>query len=203
MKQNISLQIKNRINGYEDGNIFMTSDFSDIANITTIRKCLGRMTDSGDIKRIIDGVYEKPKFSKLLGEYLPADPEKVAYAIAKNYHWTIAPCGDIALNKLGLSTQVPVVWSYISDGPYREYEWDNVKLKYKHKTNREISFLSEKTILLVESIRTLGRERIDNEVIGIMKNCVIESEKKKILSEAKNSSEWIYTIIRKVCDSDE
>ena len=28
-----------------------------------------------------------------------------------------SPCGDIALNKLGLSTQVPVVLSYISDGP--------------------------------------------------------------------------------------
>ena len=152
MEAKIYDEIKNRIKLYKDGEIFFTTDFKDIASLATIRKCLSRQVKDGKIRRIIDGAYEKPKFSKLLGEYLPADPEKVAYAIAKNYHWTIAPCGDIALNKLGLSTQVPVVWSYISDGPYREYEWDNVKLKYKHKTNREISFLSEKTILLVESI---------------------------------------------------
>ena len=30
-----------------------------------------------------------------------------------SYHWTIAPCGNTALNLLGLSTQVTAVWSYI------------------------------------------------------------------------------------------
>ena len=94
-----------------------------------------------------DGIYEKPRYSTLLEDFLPTDPEKVAYAIARNYHWTISPSGDIALNKLGLSTQVPTVWSYISDGPYREFAWDNIRLKYKHKTNREISFLRRLCVL--------------------------------------------------------
>jgi hypothetical protein len=65
-----------------------------------------------EIRRIFDGVYEKPIYSALLQAYVPANPETVAYALARNYHWTISPCGDVALNKLGLSTQVPVVWSY-------------------------------------------------------------------------------------------
>lgn len=192
-------EIKNRINDMEVGGITMTSDFADLSSITTIRKCLGRCCEDGLIRRVIDGVYEKPKFSTLLNEYVPTNPEKVAYALAKNYHWSIAPCGDIALNKLGLTTQVPTVWTYISDGPYRDYSWDNIQLKFKHKANREISLLSEPTILVVEAIRTVGKERINVDFIMELQRKLPESDKKIILSESTTCSEWIYETIRKVC----
>ena len=45
----------------------------------------------------------------------------MAKAIARNYNWTIAPTGDAALNLLGISTQVPSKWEYVSSGPYKEY----------------------------------------------------------------------------------
>lgn len=41
-------KIKNRINDLDEGEIIMTSNFTDISSITTIRKCLGSVscTDS-------------------------------------------------------------------------------------------------------------------------------------------------------------
>ena len=199
MANGIYTEIKKRILNAEDGTVFVTSDFTDIATITTIRKCLGRQVEENAIRRIIDGVYEKPVYSNLLKEYVPANPEKVAYAIARGFHWTIAPCGDVALNKLGLSMQVPVVWSYISDGPYRKFSWDNVTISFKHRTNRQISFMSESTILIVEAIKTLGKDRIDEEVVNSLKNRLPKTERKQILEEATGVSEWIYEVIRKVC----
>ena len=199
MANGIYTEIKKRILNAEDGTVFVTSDFTDIATITTIRKCLGRQVEENAIRRIIDGVYEKPVYSNLLKEYVPANPEKVAYAIARGFHWTIAPCGDVALNKLGLSMQVPVVWSYISDGPYRKFSWDNVTISFKHRTNRQISFMSESTILIVEAIKTLGKDRIDEEVVNSLKNRLPKTESKQILEEATGVSEWIYEVIRKVC----
>ena len=199
MANGIYTEIKKRILNAEDGTVFVTSDFTDIATITTIRKCLGRQVEENAIRRIIDGVYEKPVYSNLLKEYVPANPEKVAYAIARGFHWTIAPCGDVALNKLGLSMQVPVVWSYISDGPYRKFSWDNVTISFKHRTNRQISFMSESTILIVEAIKTLGKDRIDEEVVNSLKNRLPKPERKQILEEATGVSEWIYEVIRKVC----
>lgn len=192
-------EIKRRIDKLDDGEIIMTSDFTDLSNIVTIRKCLGRCTSEGIIKRVIDGVYVKPKFSKLLNSYLPADPEKVAYAIAKNYHWTIAPSGDIVLNKLGLTTQVPVVWIYVSDGPYREYAWNNVKIMFKHRTNREISNLSIQTVMIIEALKTLGKERVDSTVISHLSNTFKKNDKVIILKEAGDCSEWIREIIKEVC----
>ena len=76
MASGIYAEIKKRILDAEYGAVFVTSDFIDIATITTIRKCLGRQVEEKAIRRIIDGVYEKPVYSNLLKEYVPANPEK-------------------------------------------------------------------------------------------------------------------------------
>ena len=192
-------EIKNRIALYEDGDIFFTTDFKEIANLATIRKYLGRQVEEGTIRRVMDGVYEKPKYSKILDEFIPTDPEKVAYALAKKYHWTISPCGDVALNKLGLSTQVPVVWSYVSDGPYREFTWDNIILSFKHKTNREISLMSRISIMVIEAIKTLGKDNIDEKTIAILRSRLSGEEKTVLLKDATDSASWIFDIVKKVC----
>lgn len=192
-------EIKNRIALYEDGDIFFTTDFKDIATLATIRKCLGRQVEAGSIRRVMDGIYEKPKYSKVLGEYIPTDPEKVANALAKKYHWTISPCGDVALNKLGLSTQVPVVWSYVSDGPYREFTWDNIILSFKHKTNREISLMSHVSIMVIEAIKTLGKDNCDENAIAILRSRLSREEKVVLLKDATDAASWIFDIVRKVC----
>ncbi len=200
MAKGIYTEIKNRIEMLDEGAILFTADFADIASAATVRKCLSRQIAENKIRRVMDGIYEKPIYSNLLQEYIPADPDTVAAAIARNYRWTIAPSGDVALNKLGLSTQVPVVWTYISDGPYRDYSWDNITISFKHRTNREISFMSDITILIVEAIRTLGKARIDEKTITILKNRLSDEEKEIILKEARGTSEWIYGTIRKVCN---
>ena len=202
MTNSIYAEIKNRIEIAEVGTVFVTSDFTDIATATTVRKCLGRQVEEKNIRRILDGVYEKPTYSKLLKEYIPANPERVAYAIARSFRWTIAPCGDVALNKLGLSTQVPVVWSYISDGPYRKFSWDNITLSFKHRANREISFMSETTTLVVEALKTLGKDRVDDSIILSLRNRLPKAEKKKMLEEATVVSEWIYAVIRCVLNNE-
>ena len=59
MANGIYIEIKKRILDAEEGSIFVTSDFTDIATTTTVRKCLGRQVEEKNIRRIIDGVYEK------------------------------------------------------------------------------------------------------------------------------------------------
>ena len=144
-------EIRERILSAEEGSVFSTSDFADIADTNTVRSALYRLIQDGILRRILNGVYEKPKYSKLLDEYVAADPEAVANALARSYHWTIAPCGNTALNLLGLSTQVTAVWSYISDGPYKTYEWNSTKLEFKHRTNKEITGLSYMTSLVIQA----------------------------------------------------
>ena len=191
--------IRDRVLAAEDGSVFTSSDFADIADTGTIRQSLNRLVQDKILRRIIRGVFEKPKYSKLLGEYVAVSPDAVAQALARSYRWTIAPCGDTALNILGLSNQVTAVWSYISDGPYKTYEWDHVKIEFRHRTNREITGLSYMTSLVIHSLKALGKERISSETIERLSARLSESEKTALLRESSESSDWIVDTVRKIC----
>ena len=195
-------EIRARILAAEDGAVFVAPDFADIADTATIRQGLKRLYQSGIIRRIIRGIYEKPKYSKLLDEYVAADPDAVAKALARCYHWTIAPCGNTALNLLGLSTQVTAVWSYISDGPSKTYEWNSTKLEFKHRTNKEITGLSYMTSLVIQALKTLGRTNVTPEIIQTLSEKLSEAEKQACLKEATESTDWVYDTIRKMCGGD-
>ena len=200
MHPSYSEQIKQRIENSPAGTIFINSDFTDIAETETIRRNLNRITQTGLLRRVLNGIYEKPKYSKLLKEYVAVDPDQVAKAIARNYHWTIVPCGYTALNLLGISTQVTAIWSYISDGPYRKYEWNNTCIEFKHRTNKEISGLSYMTRLIIQALKTLGKENISKEVIVMLSDRLTFEEKTTMLKEAAESTDWVYNVIRKICD---
>ena len=199
MNNGYTQQIRDRITNAPDGSVFVNSDFADIADSNTIKQSINRLIREGILRRVIRGIFEKPKFSKLLGEFVAADPDAVAKALARCYHWTIAPCGDTALNMLGLSTQVTAVWSYISDGPYKTYEWDKTKIEFKHRTNKEVTGLSSMTILVIQALKTLGKEHVDEKTIRVLSRRLNEKEKAALLAEGAEATDWIYTVIKEIC----
>lgn len=193
-------KIKERITSSEKGSVFITSDFFDIADTDVVNKCLSRLEKDIVIRRVIRGVYEYPEYSEFLNEYVAPSPDKVAHALARNYGWTIVPCGDTALNMLGLSTQVPAVWSYVSDGTYKTYEYDKIVLQFKHTTNKEITGISYKTALVIQAIKSLGKENTDIKIIQKISKSLTEEEKRKMLTESKHATAWIYETIKKICN---
>ena len=191
-------QIRERVLSAENGMVFTTSDFADIADSDTVRQSLNRLVNSGILRRVFRGVFEKPKYSNLLKEYVATDPNAVANALARSYHWTIAPCGNTALNFLGLSTQVTATWSYISDGPYRIYEWDSTKIEFKHRANREITGLSYITVLVVQALKILGKDNVTPEIIRIL-SCRLDSKDKVLLlKESAEATDWVHDIIKNI-----
>ena len=171
----------------------------DIADTTSIRQSLKRLVENGILRRILRGIFEKPKYSKLLNEYVAPDPDAVAKALARSYHWTIAPCGNTALNMLGLSTQVTAVWSYISDGPYKTYEWNSTKIEFKHRTNKEITGLSYMTALVIQALKTLGKANVTQEVVETLSSKLSDTDKAALLKEGSESTDWVYDTIRQIC----
>ena len=196
-------QVKKRLQDAKEGSVFIPSDFFDIAEAVKINKCLDRLEETGDLRRVMRGIYVKPRFSELLNRDVPPRSDDIAKAIARNYGWTIVPCGGTALNMLGLSTQVPAVWFYVSDGPYKTYEVDGMTLKFKHTDNKnELINISYKTALAVQALKALGKDNVtDKELRGISKQ-LTENEKVQMLVEAKRVTAWVYELIRKICKGD-
>ena len=108
--------------------MFSKKDFADLGNHKAIDKALSRLAKKGTIRRVVQGVYDYPKYSKLLEQDLSPDIDQVAQALARRFGWEIQVSGNTALNVLGLSTQVPTRYLYCSNGRDRLYEIDKIEL---------------------------------------------------------------------------
>jgi len=193
-------QIKENISKAEPGTIFIPSDFFHIAEAVKVNVCLNRITENGLLNRIMRGVYAKPRYSELLKKNIPPHSDSIARAIARNYGWTVIPCGDTALNILGLSTQVPAIWLYVSDGPYKTYIADGITFQFKHTDNKnEIIAVSYQTALIVQALRALGKGNITDREIIKLSTVLGECEKKKMLTESQRVTSWIYGYIKIIC----
>lgn len=193
-------QIRERIDAAKPGTVFIPKDFADVTDAAKISVSLNRMKDSGELTSLDRGLFMKPRFSALLNKGVPPRTDDVAAAIARKYGWTIIPCGDTALNTLGLSTQVPAVWAYVSDGPYKEYEIDGIKLQFKHTDkNSELTSLSYETALVIQSIKALGKDDITPQDIRKLAGKLSRKTKDRMLTEGQHATAWVYECVKRIC----
>ncbi|HEQ4236905.1 TPA: hypothetical protein VGX80_001905 [Streptococcus pyogenes] len=193
-------KISDKINDFESNKVFFANDFLDIASYETARKTLNRMVNERKIKRVIDGFYYNPRYSELIGEYETVSIHELALAIARKYNWNIAPYNSTALNLLGLSTQVPTHYKYISSGRYKEYKIGDTILEFKKVNPGEIANMSLKTATVIQAIKSLGKEDITSEVIQKIRENLSEKERIDLMNESKSVPAWIYEVIREICE---
>ena len=174
-------KISDKINDFDSHKVFFANDFLDIASYETARKTLNRMVNEDKIKRVIDGFYYSPRYSELIGEYEAVSIHELALAIARKYNWNIAPYNSTALNLLGLSTQVPTHYKYISSGRYKEYKIGDSILEFKKVNPGEIADISREAIQKIRENLT-EKERID------------------LMNESKSVPAWVYEVIREICE---
>ena len=98
---------------------------------------MDRLENKQVIIRVAQGIYVRPKISKLLGPLVPS-AEEVAEAIAKRDRIRTLPTGSYALNALGLSTQVPMNIVLLTDGSPREIKVGKRKIKFKKTTPKNL-----------------------------------------------------------------
>ena len=192
--------ISDKINSFDSHKVFFANDFLDIASNSTVRQILKRLADEDKIKRVIDGFYYNPSYSELIGEFEAVSIHELAIAIARKYNWNIAPYNSTALNLLGLSTQVPTHYKYISSGRYKEYKIGDTILEFKKVNPGEIANMSLKTATVIQAIKSLGKEDITREVIQKIRENLSEKERIDLMNESKSVPAWIYEVIREISE---
>lgn len=105
----------------------------------------------------------------------------------------IAPAEDTALNELGLSTQVPATYVFISDGPKKTYTLDNgLSIYFKHRANQEMANLTTKEAMVIEAIRTISQQHMNKQIRRKLSLTLTEQEMQRLLEQGKLVQQWIY-----------
>lgn len=197
--QSIDNKILSRIYGRGRGWAFFAKDFSSDFGSANIDKALSALTKQGKIRRICRGMYDYPKYSEFLGQTLSPDFDQVAQAFARKFNWRIQPTGDAALNLLGLSTQVPGKYVYLSDGPNRTYGIGSYKLEFKKTALKEVGFKHRESGIIVQALKSLGNERVTPEILKKIRNELAMEMCPKILKDTKMVTGWVYDCIKEIC----
>jgi len=178
---------------------FTKTDFIAEFGKANIHQALSSLARLGKIRRVSRGVYDYPRRSESLGQTLSPDIDQVAQALARKFNWRILPSGDAALNLLGLSTQVPGRWVYLSDGPTRQYRVGKQTLAFRKSALKDIGFKHRKSGLLVQALKALGREHVDRNTIEVIRKRLDPKDCEPILKDTRAVTGWIYQIIKQVC----
>ena len=199
MTQGIEDKVISRIYGRGRGWAFTKTDFVAEFGEANIHQALSSLAKVGKIRRVRRGVYDYPRYSELLGRQLSPDLDQVAHAMARKFNWRIQPSGDAALNLLGLSTQVPGRWVYLSDGPGRKYKIGDHSLVFKKSVLKDVGFKYRESGLVVQALKALGRDHVDGKVIKGIRQQLEPKSCERILKDTRSVTGWIYETIKRIC----
>jgi hypothetical protein len=197
--QSFNKKAISRIYGRGRGWAFSSNDFVEDFSRSQIDYALSELCREGKIRRVCRGIYDYPKFSELLQQELSPDFDQVAQAFARKFNWRIQPSGDAALNLLGLSNQVPGRLVYLSDGPNRQYDVGNYMLEFKKSALKDVGFKYRESGLIVQALKALGQDRVDDTVITTLRKQVDETMCKRVLKDTVTATGWVYEAIKRVC----
>lgn len=195
--KSIETQILDSIRKCGRGRMVFASDFVHFGEKKSINKALERMSDDGKIIRISRGIYYYPKIDKVLGlGILYPTLEEIAEGIAKRDKARIVPTGLYALNRLGFSTQIPMVIQYYTDGARRKLLLDNgATIEFKHTAPKNLSFSSHLAMLLTFAFKSLGKDNITDEILDKAKEIILKDDKHAIKNDYKLMPAWIVSLI--------
>jgi len=199
--QSIDNQVISRIYGHQRGWAFSKNDFVDLGGDAAIRKALSRLEAKGTIRRVIRGMYDYPRISTLLNETMGPDLGELAEALARKSGWRIQPSENTALNLLGLSTQLPAQSVYLSDGPSKTYAVGKRQLIFKKRRLKESSFKHRESELVVQALKALGQQRIDEKLRQKLSKQWTPELWRKMVRDTKTAPAWVHGNIRSVAES--
>jgi hypothetical protein len=187
---NILIKIKKA----KRGALFFVENFVKIANAKTVNKALERMVKTGELQRLSKGIYYRPANSKLIGELTP-NIETVVLAIAKRDKARIAPTGSYALNRLGLSTQVPTNFVYLTDGSARKLIIGNSRITFKKTSPKNVAAVGQISSLAIQALKTIGKDNVRINEIEHIQNLLKKEKYTRLEHDIRLAPAWIREIM--------
>lgn len=187
-------QIVTRITALPLGSLIFPAHFLDIGSESAIKMSLSRLAKNGRIERVARGIYTIPKMNRLIGKIHPSI-ESIAMAIAERDKVKIKPTGLYALNRLGLSTQVPTNYVYITDGTARSVRIGRSKIKFKASVPKKLATKGPISGLVIQALEELGPNEVTPEILKKLTNFLEKEEPDLLKHDATLTSAWIARIL--------
>lgn len=182
------------------GTLFFVDDFLNYGSAKAVSKALERLVNRKEVDRVSRGIYSRLQQDPVWGTLKPT-VEDIAEAIRRRDKARIIPTGTLALNALGLSTQVPMNPVYLTDGAARTINVGKRKIVFKKTSPKNLATIGNISTLAIQAMKEIGKENISElEIEKILKNLKNE-DPFRLEYDIRFAPEWIRIILRKAIKS--
>jgi hypothetical protein len=193
----VDTAVLDRIHGHGRGWVFTPDHFRDLGSRDAVASALKRYKQSGKIRQLDRGLYDYPRTDDLLGVLLPSTDD-IAKALTGRDAIRLQPSGAYAANLLGLSTQVPMKVVYLTDGRSRTVQVGNQQILLKHTTPRNMKTAGKISGLVIQALRHLGRDQVDDDVVSQLDQRLDDAARKQLMKDIRYAPSWIAEIFRQL-----
>ncbi|WP_025772464.1 DUF6088 family protein [Thioalkalivibrio sp. HK1] len=183
--------------GLPEGTPLVAKDLTHLGTRTGVNQALARLAKRGRLLRAERGIYFCPVKSRF-GTYPPSVIRAIK-GLAEERGETIVQHGAAAANALGLITQVPMRYSFLTSGRSRNIMLGNQLVKLRHAPSWQLVLADHPAGQVVRALAWLGPEE-SNEAIRTLKK-KIPSEAFDIMAEvAHHLPSWLARNITRAVD---
>jgi hypothetical protein len=200
MAESIDKEIFDSIRKRGRGFVFFARGYSHFSNPKRVQKALEQLVANGSIIRVARGIYCFPKKDKIWGTgYLYPPYDDIANAIAKKESAKIVPTGVHALNRVGLSEQLPLRFVYLTSGRSKTIKLeDGQELRFVHTALKNLQFYSRNAMLVTFALKEIGKENITDEQKEHVLQFLANEKKTHLKHDLALMPEWIQMIIQQL-----
>ncbi len=198
MAESTEIKALKKISKAGRGSLFFAENFLSLGNAKTVGKALERLTKQGELVRVARGIYVRPIIDPVIGPVTPGI-ETIAEAIARRDKARIIPTGIYALNRLGLSEQVPMTVVYLTDGADRKVKIGKRTITFKRATPKNVAAIGDISSLVIQALKAIGKSKVSKEERLTKIQQLLKKEKNTHLQlDIRLAPDWIRRIMQPV-----
>jgi len=188
-------RVLDRIRGHGRGWVFTPAHLADLGSRNAVASALKRFKANGLIRQLARGLYDYPAQDPLLGTVAPS-ADAIARALVVRDAIRLQPSGAYAANRLGLSEQVPSRIVFLTDGTARKVKIGKREILLQHTTPRNMATVGRKSGTLIQALRYLGQEQVDDKVIATLRRHIADADRADIRKDLRHAPAWIADLLR-------
>ena len=189
-----NITLRERIEALPEDSVLFRTDFPEYHS-EFVGGTLAELTQEGMLVKLAQGIYAKPRRSRF-GLVLPS-VDKIAQAIAARDNVEVLPSGMTALNVLGLSTQVPMKYSYLTTGSERIIKLKNQEIRLKRGVPKNFCYETKLIALLVQALKTLKQQNVGEEELQVIRNLISrEPDRSALAKDVDMMPVWMKRIVK-------
>ena len=178
-------------------------DFLDLGSRGAVDQALSRLVRGGRLRRVGRGLYDLPRFSRLLGCPAPVDLAAAIEALARRDGAGVMPDGLSAAHQLGLTNAVPAKPCYVTDGTSRAVTIDGRTVVFRHAGPTVMRWAGRPSAPVFQALRWLGPDAArDGQVASTLKRILPHAVKFDLFRNSRDLPGWALPLARDIMGDD-